>query len=219
MNGIHDMGGLDGMDPVVREDKEPVFHKPWEGRVYGLRRSIGRWGRGRNWGSFRFALESLPPADYLRMSYYERWFTAHVNLLLSSGLVTEAELDSGYADPDAAAPELLPATQAETASLGSSLLDTKVNAGFNVNDAVRGRNMHPRGHTRMPRYTRGRRGVVIRDNGVYALQDTDEQGQRLGNIPQHVYTVRFDARELWGERASTGDSVYVDMWEEYLESA
>ena len=71
----------------------------------------------------------------------------------------------------------------------------------------------------MPRYTRGRRGVVIRDNGVYALQDTDEQGQRLGNIPQHVYTVRFDARELWGERASTGDSVYVDMWEEYLESA
>ena len=83
MNGIHDMGGLDGMGPVVREDKEPVFHKPWEGRVYGLRRSIGRWGRGRNWGSFRFALESLPPADYLRMSYYERWFTAHVNLLLS----------------------------------------------------------------------------------------------------------------------------------------
>ncbi len=219
MNGIHDMGGLDGMGPVVREDKEPVFHKPWEGRVYGLRRSIGRWGRGRNWGSFRFALESLPPADYLRMSYYERWFTAHVNLLLSSGLVTEAELDSGCADPDAAAPELLPATQAETASLGSSLLDTKVNAGFNVNDAVRGRNMHPRGHTRMPRYTRGRRGVVIRDNGVYALQDTDEQGQRLGNIPQHVYTVRFDARELWGERASTGDSVYVDMWEEYLEPA
>ena len=219
MNGIHDMGGMDGMGPVVREENEPVFHEPWEGRVYGLGRAIGRWGRGRNWGSFRCALESLPPADYLRLSYYERWFTVHVNRLLASGLVTREELDRGYANSDAAPPELLPATEAEAASLGSGLLDTSVNARFRTNDAVRGRNLHPRGHTRMPRYTRGRRGVVIRDNGVYALQDTNEQGQRLGNIPQHVYTVRFDARELWGERAATGDSVYVDLWEEYLEPA
>ena len=219
MNGIHDMGGMDGMGPVVREENEPVFHEPWEGRVYGLGRAISRWGRGRNWGGLRFGLENLAPADYLRMSYYERWFTVRVNRLLSSGLVTQAELNSGYADPDAPPPELLPATQAETESLGSGLLDVEVNAQFSVNDAIRGRNMHPRGHTRMPRYTRGRRGVVIRDNGVYALQDTDEQGQRLGNIPQHVYTVRFDARELWGERAAARDSVYVDMWEEYLEPA
>ncbi|MXY24417.1 MAG: nitrile hydratase subunit beta [Acidobacteria bacterium] len=219
MNGIHDMGGMDGMGSVAREENEPVFHEPWEGRVYGLGRAIGRWGRGRNWGSFRFALESLPPADYLRMSYYERWFTVHVNRLLSSDLVTREELDSGYADPDAAPPEELPASEAEAASPGSGLLDTAVNARFNVDDPVRGRNMHPRGHTRMPRYTRGRRGVVIRDNGVYALQDTDEQGQRLGNTPQHVYTVRFDAQELWGDRATARDSVYVDLWEEYLEPA
>ena len=219
MNGIHDMGGMDGMGPVVSEENAPVFHATWEGRVYGLVRALGRWGRGRNWGSFRYALETLPPVDYLRMSYYERWFTIYVNRLLSSGLVTQEELDSGYADPDATRPELLPPTQAEQESLGSGLLDIEVNARFDVDDAVRGRNLHPLGHTRMPRYTRGRRGVVIRDNGIYALQDTDEQGQRLGNTPQHVYTVRFDAQELWGERASPRDSVYVEMWEEYLEPA
>ncbi len=134
MNGIHDMGGMDGMGPVVREENEPVFHEPWEGRVYGLGRAIGRWGRGRNWGSFRCALESLPPADYLRLSYYERWFTVHVNRLLASGLVTREELDRGYANSDAAPPELLPATEAEAASLGSGLLDTSVNARFRTND-------------------------------------------------------------------------------------
>ena len=217
MNGIHDMGGMDGMGPVEPEENEPVFHEPWEGRVYGLGRAIGRWGRGRNWGSFRFALESLPPADYLRMSYYERWFTVHVNRLLGSDLVTEEELESGYADAGRPRPELL--TPSSTGSLGSGLLDLEVAARFGPDDEVRARNLHPRGHTRLPRYTRGRRGIVIRDNGVYALQDTDANGQRLGDFPQHVYTVRFGARELWGDRASARDSVYVDLWEGYLEPA
>ncbi len=217
MNGIHDMGGMDGMGPVEPEENEPVFHETWEGRVYALGRSIGRWGRGRNWGSFRFALESLPPAVYLRMSYYERWFTVHVNRLLGSDLVTQEELDSGYADASRPPPELMPPPA--TRGLGSGLLDIEVAARFGPDDEVRARNLHPRGHTRLPRYTRGRRGIVIRDNGVYALQDTDESGQRLGDSPQHVYTVRFRAQELWGDRASARDSVYVDLWESYLEPA
>ena len=217
MNGIHDMGGMDGMGPVEPEENEPVFHQTWEGRVYGLGRSIARWGRGRNWGSFRFALESLPPADYLRMSYYERWFAVHARRLLGSDLVTQEELDSGYADADRPRPELLPPSA--TGGLGSGLLAVEVAARFGPDDEVRARNLHSRGHTRLPRYARGRRGVVIRDNGVYALQDTDENGQRLGDFPQHVYTVRFGAQELWGDRASARDAVYVDLWEGYLEPA
>ena len=98
MNGIHDMGGMHGMGPVEPETNEPTFHEPWEGRVFALLGGLGRWGRGRNWGNFRFELESIPAADYLRMSYYERWFTVLVYRLVRTNLVTAAELESGEAD-------------------------------------------------------------------------------------------------------------------------
>jgi nitrile hydratase len=84
---------------------------------------------------------------------------------------------------------------------------------------VRARNLHPVGHTRLPRYARGRQGVIERDYGVFGFQDTDADGHRLGPKPQHVYSVRFAARELWGEQASPQDSVYIDLWEDYLEPA
>ena len=211
MNGVHDMGGMHGMGPIEPEPDEPPFHEPWEGRVWALQRQIGRWGRGRNWGSFRFALESIPAADYLRMSYYERWFTALlVDRLLRSDLVTQAELESGEADPNRPRPTLLPApTEVD--------VDVDMSPRFRPEQRVRARNIHPRGHTRLPRYTRDKHGTVVRDHGVFALQDTDVNGQRLGGPPQHVFTVRFTARELWGDDASERDAVYVDLWEDYLE--
>ena len=210
------MGGMDGMGPVEPEPNEPVFHEPWEGRVLALLLPIwfGPWSRGRNWGSFRFELESIPAADYLRMSYYERWFTTLlVDRLLRSDLVTPAELESGKADPNRPRPTPLPESPRSDRS------DAPVNPGFRPEQRVRARNMHPRGHTRLPRYTRGKYGTVVRDHGIFALQDTDDNGQRLGDRPQHVYTVHFAARELWGDRAAARDAVYVDMWEDYLEPA
>ncbi|MCH8948029.1 MAG: nitrile hydratase subunit beta, partial [Acidobacteria bacterium] len=107
--GMPDMGGMGGMGPIEPEPNEPVFHEPWEGRVFALfTRGMGPWGRGRNWGSFRFELESIPAAEYLRMSYYERWFMALlVNRLVKSGLVTQEELESGEADPNRPRPALL----------------------------------------------------------------------------------------------------------------
>ncbi len=211
MNGVHDMGGMHGMGPLEPEPNEPVFHEPWEGRVYALVQSVGRWGRGRNWGSFRFALESIPAADYLRMSYYERWFEALlVERLVGSNLVTHAELESGTVDRSRPRPTVLPA------SADSTQAEVAQRARFRVGQRVRARDMNPRGHTRLPRYTRGRHGHVVRDHGVFALQDTDVNGQRFGDRPQHVYTVRFAARELWGDRASARDAVYVDLWESYL---
>ncbi len=217
MNGVHDMGGMHGMGPIDPEPNEPVFHEPWEGRVYALDHSIDRWGRGRNWSSWRFRLESIPAADYLRMPYYEKWFTSLVSRLLESNLVTQAELESGEADPNLPRPTLLP--EPTGASAGSGRLDVTVSPRFRPEQRVRARNMHPRGHTRLPRYTRDKHGTVVRDHGVFALQDTDENGQRLGEPPQHVYTVRFTARELWGDEANERDAVYLDLWEDYLDPA
>ena len=217
MNTIHDMGGMDGFGPVEPEDNEPVFHHRWEGRVFALTRAVGRWGRGRNWPGFRFTLESIPPDEYLRMSYYERWFHMMTGRLLGSGLLTETELETGYADPDTPTPEMLSASR--SGSLGFGLLDLDLPARFSPGDRVRARNLHPRGHTRQPRYLRGRVGTVVEDFGVYALQDSDDAGQQPADRPQHVYSVRFEARELWGDRAAAGDSVYADLWEDYLEPA
>ncbi|MXZ70313.1 MAG: nitrile hydratase subunit beta [Acidobacteria bacterium] len=217
MKGAHDMGGTGGRGPINPELNEPVFHAPWEGRVFGLRRLLVPWGLGGNWGSFRFAQERLPAADYLRLSYYERWFIALVNVLKAHGVVTDAELAGGASDPEATRPERR--ERPPQAPLGFGLLALDVPARFAVGDSVRARRVSPPGHTRLPGYAQGKHGTVIRDNGVYALQDTDEHGQQLSDFPQHVYTVRFTARELWGERGNDRDAVYVELWEDYLAPA
>ena len=217
MNGVHDMGGMDGFGPVEREDDEPVFHHPWEGRVFAIRAALRPKDRVPGWGSFRYDLERIPPADYLRMSYYERWFAISMDRLLRSGLVTRAELETGRPGPGPPGATLRPGPVARRS--GPVRLDADVPPRFRPGEDVRARNLHPPGHTRLPRYTRGKTGVVKRDNGVYALQDTDEAGQAIDRPPQHVYTVRFTARDMWGERASARDTVYVDLWEDYLEPA
>lgn len=216
MNGIHDMGGMHGMGPIVREKDEPVFHEVWERRIWGLTWAIAHWNLER-FGSFRYEIERIPAAEYLRMSYYERWYPMLVNRLLRGDLITTAELESGKADPVRPRPTLPPTSPAAGAPEGIAAHNTSVVARFRAGQRVRSRNLHPLGHTRQPRYTRGRSGTVIRDNGVFAPQDTDAEGQPLGGRLQHVYTVRFTARELWGDEASPRDSVYVDLWEDYLE--
>jgi nitrile hydratase len=152
------------------------------------------------------------------MSYYERWFTMLVNRLLRSELITAQELATGKADPARPKPAL-PPTGTPSLVPSAARLDSRIVPAFKVGQTVRARNLHPAGHTRLPRYTRGKRGTVIRHNGVFALQDSDVNGRSLGGKPQQVYTVRFAARELWGDRASTRDAVYVDLWEDYLERA
>ncbi len=219
MNGIHDMGGMHGMGPITYGTNEPVFHEPWEGRAWALVRAMGPWGRGR-WKNIRYELEIIPPADYLRMSYYERWFTVLVNRLLRIHLISPTELERGRADPGAPKPTLPPEpprVPGQGAPVGAARLNVPVAPRFKVGQRVRVRNMHPVGHTRLPRYTRGRGGTILRDHGVFALQDTDVDGDSLGGKPQHVYTLRFAARELWGDRAAPRDTIYVDLWEDYLE--
>jgi nitrile hydratase subunit beta len=219
MNGVHDMGGQQGMGPVEYEKNEPVFHAPWEGRIYALNRAMRAW---RTWSldTERHALELLPPVDYLRMSYYERWVVRLAAQLVQSGLVTTEEMESGKAAPGStkATPALSLATSSRWLNRGiASSQDPEVRPLFKVRQRVRARNINPVGHTRLPRYARGKTGVIVRDHGVYLFPDTNAHLQ--GEKRQHVYSVRFAARELWGEDASPRDSVHLDMWDDYLEPA
>ena len=220
MNGIHDLGGMHGMGPVEYEENEPVFHEAWEGRVYAITRALGAWGKW-NIDAGRHRIELLPPADYLRMSYYEKWLARNMALLVERGLVTREEMETGKPAPGStkAAPPLTAADVPAMAARRGSYLrsDAQAQARFTTGQQVRARNMNPLGHTRLPRYARGKRGTVARHHGVYVFPDSNAHFQ--GEQPQHLYSVRFAARELWGEAASARDSVYLDLWDSYLEHA
>jgi nitrile hydratase subunit beta len=217
MNGVHDMGGMHGMGPVAPEQDEPVFHADWEKRVFALNRAMGAWGKW-NIDASRHQRELIPAPEYLRMSYYERFFDGLIELAIRTGLVTREEIASGQRDP--ATPKLSPAlTGAMVSEMVSKGSPTNRNVpakpGFKTAQRVRAKNMNPSGHTRLPRYTRGKQGVIHRDHGVFVFPDTNAHFQ--GEKPQHLYSVRFEAVELWGPGAAACDAVYIDLWEDYLE--
>jgi nitrile hydratase beta subunit len=217
MNGVHDMGGMHGMGPIVYEKNEPVFHSDWERRVFALNRAVGAFGKW-NIDASRHQRELIAPAEYLRMSYYERFLAGLIELMVDKGLVTREEVDSGRTAPGRrkGSPALTGNAVAGLVSRGvPANRATHVPPRFTVSERVRARNMNPAGHTRLPRYARGKFGTVVRDHGVFVFPDTN--AHFLGENPQHVYSIRFAAQELWGTQASPRDAVYVDLWEDYLE--
>ena len=219
MNGVHDMGGMHGMGPIHYESNEPVFHEPWEARLFALNRAVRAWGKWTTDAS-RHAVELIPAPEYLSMSYYEQRLHALIELMVKSGLLTRTEVENGKPAPGSpkVAPALIASAVPSTVAKGKpASRDVRVEARFTVGQRVRARNIHPTGHTRLPRYARGKLGAIYRDHGVYVFPDTDADS--LGEKPQHLYSVRFAARELWGEQASGRDAVYIDMWDDYLECA
>lgn len=211
MNGIHDMGGMQGMGEIGYRECERGFHEPWELRAFALVRAMGL-------GSLRQYIERIPASDYLRMSYYERWYTALVTQIVERGIVTRAEVESGRSDSgsETASPALTPeAAQEVLFRIPQEEQDIPLTSRFHVGDRVRGRTIYMTKHTRMPRYTFGRMGVVQRDRGVFNLPGSENLSANPN--PQHVYLIRYDANELWGQESSPYDSLYIDMWEDYLE--
>lgn len=217
MNGVHDLGGMQGFGRVEREEDEPVFHARWEGRVRGMMTAGLRLGVY-NLDEFRWAVERMDPARYLAASYYDKWLSAIERLYIEKGVITREELDDRLrraGPPPSAAGEppdmprvLHPAPSGAPATLHEP-------PRFAPGEPVIAKNVHPRTHTRLPRYVRGKRGVIERVHGAYALPDRSALG--LGQHPAYVYSVRFEARELWGKDAPPRDRVYIDLWETYLE--
>lgn len=221
MNGAHDMGGMEGFGPVnpEPENEEPVFHDTWEGRVFGINRSLGVF-RLWNIDIGRHSRERQHPVDYLKHSYYENWLAGIETLLVESGLVTKEELRTGRQNspvPEGIRGRLLTAEMAGMLPIRVSDYGRHLDAPalFKPGDRVRTINSHPSGHTREPRYIRGHVGTIHEYYGAQIFPDLSVQGIDEG---RHLYSVRFEATELWGERAASQGAVYVDLWEPYLES-
>lgn len=218
MNAVHDLGGMHGFGALPLEPDEPLFHDDWERRAFALTLAMGATGQW-NIDRSRAARESLPPLDYLQGPYYRIWFDALCRLLVERGLATPQEIASGCVDrPPRALARVLRADAVAAALAAGSPTERPATqpARFAEGDAVRARNFHPGSHTRLPRYARGRRGRVVALRGVHVFADAHARGE--GEQPQWLYTVRFDAHELWGPD-TTADCVHVDCWESYLERA
>lgn len=223
MNGAHDLGGIQAFGAVPREDNEPVFHRPWEGHVVAMTMLL--LGSGVfNGGQLRYAMESLSPARYLTDSYHERWLDRLESVLITRGILSRGELAERRQQlASSASPDVTPADPALPRKLlaGSQIQahrDITRPPAFAVGDQVIARNLNPRGHTRLPRYVRGRRGTIERVCPPSVFPDTQALGQ--GENLQHSYEVRFEARELWGaDAAEPAQSVLVGLWERYLEAA
>ena len=227
MNGVHDMGGMHGFGPVEPEPNEPVFHHEWERRVFALTVSTGFLGKW-NIDMSRHSREVMPPAEYLATSYYEHWLWGLEHILVEQGLLTREEIETrvgavrrGDTPPVrewTPAPNMSvirPGDQERLLSTGNPFrVDVDVPARFKAGDAVVTRNNHPLGHTRLPRYARAKHGMIDRDHGVFVFADTN--AARRDKKPQHCYSVRFGARELWGPEAAATEFVHLDLWDDHL---
>lgn len=222
MNGAHDLGGMDGFGPIdpESEPEEPLFHAEWERRAFAVTLAMGALGQW-NIDSARHARERQHPVDYLENSYYENWITGLETLVVELGIVTAEELATGHAASPAA--ETLQSrclaseeVEAVLAKGSPTIMDRTKASRFAVHDEVRVQIAHTAGHTRAPRYVRGRRGLIAAQHGVHIFADKNAHGTKEG---QELYSVRFEATELWGAAAVGGGAVYVDLWDDHLEPA
>ena len=207
MNGIHDLGGMEGFGGIEVEDDEPTFHARWQGRAFALNLlGIGVL-RAYNADEYRHAVERMAPAHYLGASYYERMLTGAATLLVEKGVVDLATLET---IAGAKFPLALPVAEVDPREVAEP-----IEASFSVGERVRVLGLQFRGHTRVPRYVRGKTGVVIHVAPAFDFPDASAHGFAARKEP--TYHVEFTAKELWGEEGLEGESVVVDLWESYLE--
>jgi nitrile hydratase len=217
MNGGQDLGGQMGFGPVRPEPHEPVFHGEWEKRMLALNVAAGAMG---HWtiDEIRHARESIPPADYLSLSYYEIWYAGLREVLLRHGFATPEELENGKPVQPGTVPKRVLKGEDVPAVLRRGFpyeRQAAAPARFAVGDKVRTIVMHPQHHTRLPRYARGKTGIVERVTGCHVFPDTGAHGEP--ETAQWLYTVVFTGPELWGCDADPTSSVSIEAWESYLE--
>jgi nitrile hydratase subunit beta len=216
MDGIHDLGGMQGFGHVQQLTDAPPFAQPWEGKAFAIGALAARIA-GTNLHAFRHAIERVPPAEYL-VGYWNRWTTGAQIMMEDSGIVTDEEVRAragrlrGEDVPEPAPPT--PHKPQMPSGGAGNLRSVETPPAFAVGDRVRVADLHPAGHTRLPRYVRGRTGTVTARQPGAVFPDT--AAHFVGENPQHCYAVEFDSRELWGPDAESF-RLSIDLFEPYLE--
>jgi nitrile hydratase subunit beta len=206
VDGIHDLGGMQGFGAVAHAPAEPVFHYEWEAVARALLVAVADAVQASG-GEFRHSIERMEPGHYLTSGYYEHWLTAAATLAVEHGLVTGSELQrrAGGRFPLSGPVRAQPAGDP-----GPDVREPR----FGPGERVRVREWHPPGHTRCPRYVRGKIGTVVRVDGIHSVPDVEAHGMARRHEP--TYSVRFCAGELWQD-GQPGVTVHVDLWDSYLE--
>ena len=223
MTRPHDMGGRFGDGAVIPEPEQPLFHEDWHKRALAVTLACGSLGKW-NIDVSRHARECLTPVDYARFSYYEKWMGGLVDMLVDTGVLTEAELAAALADGPSALTDKKLTAEAVPGVLakgGPSARESDVAPLFQVGDAVvtrkAGNLLVQGGHTRLPRYAECARGQVVLCHGAHVLPDSN--AHRLGEAPEPLYAVSFPASELWLHPEHPDDEVVLDLWQSYLTAA
>ncbi len=216
MDGVHDLGGVQGYGEVdVESGRTQGFAHRYEGTIFTMVSALGMAGVMQNIDRFRHAIERMDPQCYFAHGYYGRWLAAVETLLREADQLSDAEAASlpGGSDAVGARPGVR-ADPVPPEGPPSSIRPQHTPSVFSVGQTVVTRKYGVAGHTRLPRYAVGRTGVVTAHHGVWVYPDTNASLE--GDQPCHLYTVRFDGRELWGDNADPDVRVHLDLFEPYL---
>lgn len=193
-----------GFGPIAPEANEPLFHAPWERRALAVSLAMGAT-RQWNIDMSRHAREKIPPAQYWSLGYYEIWMEGLKQLLAERGLLDSASKKLSVLEASNVAPVL---------AKGSPYIrNAATEPLFRIGDRAEVRNLHSEGHTRLPGYLRGATGEIIRYHKAHVFPDANAHG--AGENPQHLYALRFKARDVFG--VNNDDELQADLFEPYLE--
>ncbi len=216
MDGVHDLGGKEGFGPIDVDEPEEPFHEPWEGRMWGIANTTGAPDWTIDW--WRHVRELIDSADYLTRPYFDQWMQTQTAAMIDSGIFTLNELVAGSGEatvqPGGAAVGLEEVLAADACLACDFSRRIDAPPRFAPGDAVRTLSMGATGHTRLPAYARGRSGTIHAHHGAHLVPDAGARGEERA---EHIYSVVFDAAELWPEAAGRRDRVFLDLWESYLE--
>lgn len=215
MDGIHDLGGRQGFGPIrwQADEKSDGFHEKWEGRAWAICMCMltqfwqDQTGWTLDWS--RHVIERIAPADYLVMNYFDKWTQHLMAILIDDGVATVQDFVDGrsHGQPPAR-PLVTPSPMTATVAVRP--------ARYAAGDRVIAKRNIASMHTRLPGFTRGHKGVIDASHGPEIFPDASARGDTR---KEQLYTVRFEAAELWPEAEGRRDGIYVDLWESYLEPA